>query len=188
MGRAPHESMRASTFALWLIATCRMPRIASALILLDARGVDAAKFIAQRAPIDGVLSNALPAEDDWYCLRGGDIRRGGGVVGRAINVAGDARGARNDILAVVRGGAYNVLLLDGACDASLLDFALARAAHCRGISGVDVAVVQSVRDAADVDAVAAVRARLAAGAPPPDVCVAAEVDEAWAIARSLLGS
>ena len=82
------------------------------------------------------------------------------------------------IEAVVRTGSYDFLFIDRA-PTDVSEFALARAARCRGISGVDVKVVQRVDDAAGVATVAA------GDGLPWALCLAADADDAWAAAEQL---
>jgi hypothetical protein len=107
--------------------------------------------------------------------RGGDVVDGAGrCVGRLVDASGAQ--ARSDIEAVVRGGAYELLVLDGA-PSGLLEYALERAARCHGISGASLTVVQCVSNEEQV-AVA-----LDAGATT--LCVAGDADSAtWATASS----
>ena len=104
--------------------------------------------------------------------RGGDVVDGDGrCVGRIVDSAGAQ--ARSDIDAVVRGGAYDLLVLDGA-PSDLLAFALERAARCQGISGAALTVVQCVSNEEQVAA--------AVDAGATTLCVAGD-SATWATAR-----
>ena len=101
------------------------------VLWLDARrgGQD----VASRGVVTVFLADeAAEAAGDVVTLvaRGGDVVDvDGRCVGRIVDSAGAQ--ARSDIDAVVRGGAYDLLVLDGA-PSDLLAFALERAARCQG--------------------------------------------------------
>ena len=177
---------RAALLLLLLIV-----RVAPYHLWLDARGVPTSveSLVALRGPVDAVLTAGDAGADDWYRLQSDDVFLRQSCVGRRVSVAGgrtERKLARNAIEAVVRGGSYGVLLLDEAVDEELLEFALSRAQHCRGISGVDVSVVQVARAPDDVLACARATDRLGTDAAPPRLCIAADADDAsWARARDL---
>ena len=143
------------------------------VLWLDARrgGQD----VASRGVVTVFLAEeASEAAGDVVTLiaRGGDVVDGAGrCVGRIVDSAGAQ--ARADVDAVVRGGAYDLLVLDGA-PSNLLAFALERAARCNGISGAALTVVQCVSNA---DQVAA-----AVDAGATTLCVAGD-SATWATAR-----
>jgi hypothetical protein len=104
--------------------------------------------------------------------RGGDVVDGAGrCVGRIVDSAGAQ--ARADVESVVRSGAYDLLVLDGA-PSDLLAFALERAARCQGISGAALTVVQCVSNEEQVAA--------AVDAGATTLCVAGD-SATWATAR-----
>ena len=139
---------------------------------LDGRG---GQDVASRGVVTVFLADeASEAAGDVVTLvaRGGDVVDGAGrCVGRIVDSAGAQ--ARSDIDAVIRGGAYDLLVLDGA-PSDLLAFALERAARCQGISGAALTVVQCVSNEEQV------AAAVAAGATT--LCVAGD-SATWATAR-----
>ena len=143
------------------------------VLWLDARrgGQD----VASRGVVTVFLADeAAEAAGDVVTLvaRGGDVVDGDGrCVGRIVDSAGAQ--ARSDIDAVVRGGAYDLLVLDGA-PSDLLAFALERAARCQGISGAALTVVQCVSNEEQVAA--------AVDAGATTLCVAGD-SATWATAR-----
>ena len=154
----------------------RLQRVAPVALWHDARrgGQD----VASRGVVTVFLADeAVEAAGDVVTLvaRGGDVVDGAGrCVGRIIESTGAE--ARADVEAVVRGGAYDLLVLDGA-PSDLLAFALERAARCQGISGAALTVVQCVSTEEQV------AAAVAAGATT--LCVAGDADSTtWATASS----
>ena len=143
------------------------------VLWLDARrgGQD----VASRGVVTVFLADeAVEAAGDVVTMiaRGGDVVDGDGrCVGRIVDSAGAQ--ARSDIDAVVRGGAYDLLVLDGA-PSDLLAFALERAARCQGISGAALTVVQCVSNEEQVAA--------AVDAGATTLCVAGD-SATWATAR-----
>jgi len=143
------------------------------VLWLDARrgGQD----VASRGVVTVFLADeAAEAAGDVVTLvaRGGDVVDvDGRCVGRIVDSAGAQ--ARSDIDAVVRGGAYDLLVLDGA-PSDLLAFALERAARCQGISGAALTVVQCVSNEEQVAA--------AVDAGATTLCVAGD-SATWATAR-----
>ena len=141
---------------------------------LDARrgGQD----VASRGVVTVFLADeAEEAAGDVVTMiaRGGDVVDGAGrCVGRIVDASAGAE-ARADVESVVRSGAYDLLVLDGA-PSNLLAFALERAARCNGISGAALTVVQCVSNA---DQVAA-----AVDAGATTLCVAGD-SATWATAR-----
>ncbi len=147
------------------------------VLWLDARrgGQD----VASRGVVTVFLADeAEEAAGDVVTLiaRGGDVVDGAGrCVGRIVDASAGAE-ARADVESVVRSGAYDLLVLDGA-PSDLLAFALERAARCNGISGAALTVVQCVSNEAQVAA--------AVDAGATTLCVAGDADSAtWATASS----
>ena len=140
---------------------------------LDGRG---GKDVASRGVVTVFLADeASEAAGDVVTLkaRGGDVVDGAGrCVGRIVDASTGAQ-ARSEVEAVVRGGAYDLLVLDGP-PSGLLAFALDRAARCQGISGAALTVVQCVSNEEQV------AAALDAGATT--LCVAGD-SATWATAR-----
>ena len=151
----------------------RLQRVAPVALWLDARrgGQD----VASRGVVTVFLADeAKEAAGDVVTMiaRGGDVVDGAGrCVGRIVDSAGAQ--ARSDVEEVVRGGAYDLLVLDGA-PSDLLAFALERAARCHGISGAALTVVQCVSNEAQVAA--------AVDAGATTLCVAGD-SATWATAR-----
>ena len=153
----------------------RLQRVAPVELWLDGRG---GQDVTSRGVVTVFLADeVVEAAGDVVTLiaRGGDVVDGvGRCVGRIVDASGAQ--ARADVEAVVRGGAYDLLVLDGP-PSGLLAFALERAARCQGISGAALTVVQTVADEKEVDAA------LRAGATT--LCVAGDADSAtWATASS----
>ncbi len=152
----------------------RLQRVAPVALWLDARrgGQD----VASRGVVTVFLADeAVEAAGDVVTLkaRGDDVVDGDGrCVGRLVDASTGAQ-ARADVEAVVRSGAYDLLVLDGA-PSGLLAFALERAARCNGISGAALTVVQCVSTEEQV------AAAVAAGATT--LCVAGD-SATWATAR-----
>ena len=144
------------------------------VLWLDARrgGQD----VASRGVVTVFLADeAAEAAGDVVTLvaRGGDVVDGDGrCVGRIVDASAGAQ-ARADVEGVVRSGAYDLLVLDGA-PSDLLVFALERAARCQGISGAALTVVQCVSNEAQVAA--------AVDAGATTLCVAGD-SATWATAR-----
>ena len=139
---------------------------------LDGRG---GQDVASRGVVTVFLADeASEAAGDVVTL----VARGGDVVdidGRCVGRVVDASGAqaRADVEGVVRSGAYDLLVLDGA-PSGLLAFALERAARCQGISGAALTVVQCVSNEEQVAA--------AVDAGATTLCVAGD-SATWATAR-----
>ena len=144
------------------------------VLWLDARrgGQD----VASRGVVTVFLADEkAEAAGDVVTLvaRGGDVVDGDGrCVGRIVDASAGAQ-ARADVESVVRSGAYDLLVLDGA-PSDLLAFALERAARCQGISGAALTVVQCVSNEAQVAA--------AVDAGATTLCVAGD-SATWATAR-----
>ena len=144
------------------------------VLWLDARrgGQD----VASRGVVTVFLADeADEAAGDVVTLRarGGDVVDvDGRCVGRIVDASAGAQ-ARADVEGVVRSGAYDLLVLDGA-PSDLLVFALERAARCQGISGAALTVVQCVSNEAQVAA--------AVDAGATTLCVAGD-SATWATAR-----
>ena len=154
----------------------RLQRVAPVALWLDARrgGQD----VASRGVVTVFLADeATEAAGDVVTLieRGGDVVDGAGrCVGRIVDTA--SAQARSDVEAVIRSGAYDLLVLDGP-SSELLAFALERAARCQGISGAALTVVQCVSNEEQVAA--------AVDAGATTLCVAGDADSAtWATASS----
>ena len=132
--------------------------------------------VASRGVVTVFLADeAAEAAGDVVTLvaRGGDVVDGDGrCVGRIVDASAGAQ-ARADVEGVVRSGAYDLLVLDGA-PSDLLVFALERAARCQGISGAALTVVQCVSNEAQVAA--------AVDAGATTLCVAGD-SATWATAR-----
>ena len=155
----------------------RLQRVAPVALWLDARrgGQD----VASRGVVTVFLADeAVESAGDVVTLiaRGGDVVNGEGrCVGRIVDASAGAQ-ARAEVEAVVRGGAYDLIVLDGA-PSDLLVFALERAARCQGISGAALTVVQCVSNQEQVAA--------AVDAGATTLCVAGDADSAtWAMASS----
>ena len=152
----------------------RLQRVAPVALWLDARrgGQD----VASRGVVTVFLADeCAEAAGDVVTLiaRGGDVVDGAGrCVGRIVDASTGAQ-ARADVDAVIRSGAYSILVLDGA-PSDLLAFALERAARCQGISGAALTVVQCVSNEAQVAA--------AVDAGATTLCVAGD-SATWATAR-----
>ena len=144
------------------------------VLWLDARrgGQD----VASRGVVTVFLADeASEAAGDVVRMiaRGGDVVDADGrCVGRILGASAGAQ-ARADVESVVRSGAYDLLVLDGA-PSDLLVFALERAARCQGISGAALTVVQCVSNEAQVAA--------AVDAGATTLCVAGD-SATWATAR-----
>ena len=122
-----------------------------------------------------LADEAVEAAGDVVTLvaRGGDVVDADGrCVGRIVDASAGAQ-ARADVEGVVRSGAYDLLVLDGA-PSDLLVFALERAARCHGISGAALTVVQCVSNEEQVAA--------AVDAGATTLCVAGD-SATWATAR-----
>ena len=152
----------------------RLQRATSVDLWLDARrgGQD----VASRGIVTVFLADeAAEAAGDVVTMvaRGADVVDGDGrCVGRVVDSTGAQ--ARSDIDVVIRGGAYDLLVLDGA-PSDLLAFALERTARCNGISGAALTVVQCVSNEEQVAA--------AVDAGATTLCVAGDADSAtWATA------
>ena len=151
----------------------RIQRVAPVALWRDARrgGQD----VASGGVVTVFLADeAKEAAGDVVTLkaRGGDVVDGAGrCVGRIVDSAGAQ--ARADVDAVVRGGAYDLLVLDGA-PSGLLAFALERATRCNSISGAALTVVQCVSTEEQVAA--------AVDAGATTLCVAGD-SATWATAR-----
>ena len=140
---------------------------------LDGRG---GQDVASRGIVTVFLADeAAEAAGDVVTMvaRGADVVDGDGrCVGRVVDSTGAQ--ARSDIDVVIRGGAYDLLVIDGA-PSDLLAFALERAARCQGISGAALTVVQCVSNEEQVAA--------AVDAGATTLCVAGDADSAtWATA------
>ena len=144
------------------------------VLWLDARrgGQD----VASRGIVTVFLADeAAEAAGDVVTMvaRGADVVDGNGkCVGRIVDASTGAE-ARADVEAVVRSGAYDLLVLDGA-PSDLLQYALERAARCQGISGAALTVVQCVSTEEQVAA--------AVDAGATTLCVAGD-SATWATAR-----
>ena len=151
----------------------RLQRATSVDLWLDARrgGQD----VASRGIVTVFLADeAAEAAGDVVTMvaRGADVVDGDGrCVGRVVDSTGAQ--ARSDIDVVIRGGAYDLLVLDGA-PSDLLAFALERTARCNGISGAALTVVQCVSNEEQVAA--------AVDAGATTLCVAGD-SATWAMAR-----
>jgi hypothetical protein len=173
--REVHELLtrRGAVFVEENEGAVRLQRVAPVALWRDARrgGQD----VASRGVVTVFLADeAKEAAGDVVTLvaRGPDVVDGDGrCVGRIVDSAG-AR-ARADVEGVVRSGAYDLLVLDGA-PSDLLAFALERSARCQGISGAALTVVQCVSNEAQVAA--------AVDAGATTLCVAGE-SATWATAR-----
>ena len=173
--REVHELLtrRGAAFVEENEGAVRLQRVAPVALWRDARrgGQD----VASRGVVTVFLADeAKEAAGDVVTLvaRGPDVVDGDGrCVGRIVDSAG-AR-ARADVEGVVRSGAYDLLVLDGA-PSDLLAFALERAARCQGISGAALTVVQCVSNEAQVAA--------AVDAGATTLCVAGD-SATWATAR-----
>ena len=173
--REVHELLtrRGAAFVEENEGAVRLQRVAPVALWRDARrgGQD----VASRGVVTVFLADeAKEAAGDVVTMiaRGGDVVDGAGrCVGRIVDSAGAQ--ARADVDAVVRGGAYDLLVLDGA-PSDLLVFALERAARCQGISGAALTVVQCVSNEAQVAA--------AVDAGATTLCVAGD-SATWATAR-----
>ena len=174
--REVHELLtrRGAAFVEENEGAVRLQRVAPVALWRDARrgGQD----VASRGVVTVFLADeAVEAAGDVVTLvaRGPDVVDADGrCVGRIVDASAGAQ-ARADVESVVRSGAYDLLVLDGA-PSDLLAFALERAARCQGISGAALTVVQCVSNEEQVAA--------AVDAGATTLCVAGD-SATWATAR-----
>ena len=185
--------MRRLVLSLQAVCVWQVSSLRVGGIWLDARKPGTS---VDDATVDAVLTT-MGAEVETarveYHVKDSDVFLGDDCVGRIVEIPDplpsmahiEKRKAPNAIESAVRCGNYQELVLDGSCDAELLEFALGRAEHCRSISGVDVRIVQRTPTARDVDAVARCCEKLGRAVAPRLLVPADAGDDAWARAAEL---